>query len=280
MAGALPTFIIIGAQKCGTTSLHTYLGLHPEIGVSREKELNFFLRPDGERDLDWYRSWFDPSKPVRGEASPGYTNHPLRQGVPERMHAVVPDARLIFVVRDPLKRALSQYRHYCADRREDRSAEEALGKPGSKYIVRSRYAFQLDRYLPIYPLERILVVQQERLLDRREETLSDIFRWLGVDPTFRSPLFGFRRHRSDRKRRRTDLGERIAASAPGRAVAGLPTPWRWMLEDVLYHPFSRPVPRPALSEALWTRLQAELRKDAERLREVTGQAFEGWSVWD
>ena len=167
MAGALPTFIIIGAQKCGTTSLHTYLGLHPEIGVSREKELNFFLRPDGERDLDWYRSWFDPSKPVRGEASPGYTNHPLRPGVPERMHAVVPDARLIFVVRDPLKRALSQYRHYCADRREDRSAEEALGEPGSKYVVRSRYAFQLDRYLPIYPMERILVVQQERLLDRR-----------------------------------------------------------------------------------------------------------------
>src|SRR5205085_12476815 len=72
--GALPNLIVIGAQKCGTSGLHYYLSLHPEISVSTPKELNFFI---AERNwplgLDWYRSHFDAEARVRSEASPNYS---------------------------------------------------------------------------------------------------------------------------------------------------------------------------------------------------------------
>ena len=69
--GAMPNTIVIGAQKCGTSTLHYYLGFHPEISASRPKELNFFIEGRGwERGVDWYRSHFDPTKPVRLESSP------------------------------------------------------------------------------------------------------------------------------------------------------------------------------------------------------------------
>ena len=110
----LPNLIIIGSPKCGTTSLYYYLGLHPEIFMSREKELNFFMEErNWRRGLDWYRAQFETSRKVSvwGEASPGYTHHPVFQGVPQRMHSLVPGARLIQIVRDPMKRHLSHYFH-------------------------------------------------------------------------------------------------------------------------------------------------------------------------
>ncbi len=84
--GALPNLIVIGGLKCGTTSLHHYLNLHPEIGMSRPKELNFFVEElNWELGADWYRGHFPADVAVRGETSPHYTNRPRFEGVAERM---------------------------------------------------------------------------------------------------------------------------------------------------------------------------------------------------
>ena len=110
--GALPNLIVIGAQKCGTSGLHYYLGLHPEISISNPKELNFFIAErNWPRGLDWYRAQFDATAPVRVEASPNYTAYPQHKGVPERMAEVVPDARLIYIVRDPIERIAAHWVH-------------------------------------------------------------------------------------------------------------------------------------------------------------------------
>ena len=86
--------------------MHYYLGLHPEISMTREKELNFFTSPKNiQRGLDWYHKQFRGTANVYGESSPSYTNHPWAAGVPQRMHAVVPEAKLIFLVGDPGLRA-------------------------------------------------------------------------------------------------------------------------------------------------------------------------------
>ena len=78
----LPNLIVIGAAKCGTTSLHEYLNEHPEISMSSEKELYFFVEEKNlGKGLAWYESQFDPSAPVRGESSPGYSAFPLYRGV-------------------------------------------------------------------------------------------------------------------------------------------------------------------------------------------------------
>src|SRR6266550_2870057 len=83
--GALPNLLVIGGLKCGTTSLHHYLNLHPEVAMSRPKELNFFVAelnwPLGE---DWYATHFEASPAIRGESSPHYTNRPRFDGVAER----------------------------------------------------------------------------------------------------------------------------------------------------------------------------------------------------
>ena len=94
----LPNLIVIGAAKCGTTSLHEYLNEHPEISMSSEKELYFFVEEKNlGKGLAWYESQFDPSAPVRGESSPGYSALPLYRGVPERMAETIPDAKLVVI---------------------------------------------------------------------------------------------------------------------------------------------------------------------------------------
>ncbi|MBA2643086.1 MAG: sulfotransferase, partial [Actinobacteria bacterium] len=189
--GELPNLFVIGAQKCGTTSLHRYLDLHPEISMSHPKELSFFMRyPDpSETELAWYRSHFASSTRVRGEASPNYTCYPQVPGIPERIHRLVPEAKLIYCVRDPIERAVSSYLHSQAMDNEMRPIEEALADPSTWYVSRSLYYDQLERYHPYFSKEQILVVEQRDLLHRRDETMRRIFRFLEVDDRFSSPEF-------------------------------------------------------------------------------------------
>lgn len=194
------------------------------------------------------------------------------------MHALVPNARLIFLVRDPVQRAISHYRHMAAERKESRSFRDVLVDPGEQYTRRGLYHYQLEQYLPFYDIGRILVVQQESLLADRSGTLTRIFEWLGVDPAFRSIRFRHLRHRSVRKRRRSALGERISRLPPMRVAGTLPDPFRWMIEDLVYWPVSRAVPKPALDVAEWETFRDRFREDAARLRGLTGLALNGWSV--
>ena len=146
----LPNLIIIGAQKSGTTSLHDYLGRHPEIGMSRLKELKFFISEGNWRKgKAWYESQFRSDRPIRGEASPQYTYFPEYAGVPERMHSTVPEAKLIYLLRHPLDRIIAQYVHYVDAGTEERTLPEALRElEGNPYVQRSLYGMQLEQYLP------------------------------------------------------------------------------------------------------------------------------------
>ncbi|MCG8468872.1 MAG: hypothetical protein MJB57_11825 [Gemmatimonadetes bacterium] len=118
-ASRLPNLVVVGAQKCGTSALHYYLDLHPAIAMSRPKELNYFIEDrNWSRGPEWYVKRFDGRAPVRGETSPNYTAHPTFDGVPERMAASIPDARLIYIVRDPIERIRAHWIHNYARRRE------------------------------------------------------------------------------------------------------------------------------------------------------------------
>jgi hypothetical protein len=97
----LPNLIVIGAQKSGTSSFYHYLTFHPEIFMSSHKELNFFCKElTWEKGMRWYKSHFqDKTRKIRGEVSPTYTQYPLYKGVPERMHSILPDAKLIYLIK-------------------------------------------------------------------------------------------------------------------------------------------------------------------------------------
>ncbi|MDP9440540.1 MAG: sulfotransferase [Actinomycetota bacterium] len=180
----LPNLIVIGAMKCGTTALHRYLDQHPDVAMSEPKELNFFSEPTGNwrRGVGWYAARFRPA-PVRGEASPGYTSPSFPEAA-ERMARVVPETKLVYAVRDPVERAVSQYLHHRADGTERRPIEEALLDPESQYLARSRYYERLEPYLARFPRERIFILAQEDLLSDRRATLRGLYRFAGVDDSF------------------------------------------------------------------------------------------------
>src|SRR5215210_188194 len=188
--GALPNLIIIGALKAGTTSLHSYLDAHPEVGMSQIKELDFFIEPGHlGRGPDWYRSHFDPAYRVRGEASPRYAMRPMTDPVAERIRRLAPDTRLIYLVRDPISRAVSHYLHHRRIGREFQPIDQALSVYRHYYVELSRYRYQLEPFLQTFGQERILILCQEKLRRERREAMREVFTFLGVDPTFDSPKF-------------------------------------------------------------------------------------------
>jgi hypothetical protein len=219
-ARILPSFLIIGAQRAGTTTLYYSLRDHREIvgprASTREaanwsKELHFFDKRF-DRGVDWYRSFFPLEARrrlahLRGrtmlacEATPSYLFHPA---VPERVAATLPDVRLIALLRDPVERAYSHYQLNRRRNREDLSFEDAVAaeerrlagwdepairNPGHRrarrrkhsYLGRGLYADQIERWLSFFPREQLLVVRAEDFLVHPADIYAEVLAFLGVD---------------------------------------------------------------------------------------------------
>ena len=204
-ARPLPDFLIIGAQKAGTTALYAYLRRHPAITGPSWKEVSYFDRHYG-RGAAWYRGNFPNRVRARGklvgEASPSYIFHPLG---PERVKALVPEARLVALVRNPVERALSHYHHEVALGREPLSFEDALDAEEERlrgeeerlaadpsyfsrawwshaYKSRGRYAEQLERWLAVFPREQLLILPSADLGGEPERTHTQVLDFLGAAP--------------------------------------------------------------------------------------------------
>lgn len=224
-------FIIIGAPKAGTTSLHEYLKTHPEIHLPSWKETNFFLDPRYQRGVDWYLDWVlgeADSEPSRGEASVRYMsgtpwlvsdeeaareNLPAEYAdapervIPTRIHQALPEVKLIALLRDPVKRCISEYRMAVLREIEDRSPEqalEALLQPEQLekarayftdttcYVVQSEYGRVLKPFFEIFPREQLLVLFTSDLAERPKEVVQQVCAFLGVDDEFVPPNLGVR----------------------------------------------------------------------------------------
>ncbi|MDQ3572737.1 MAG: sulfotransferase domain-containing protein [Actinomycetota bacterium] len=278
-ARGLPNVIVIGAQKCGTSGLHYYLGLHPQVSVSTPKELNFFIAErNWPKGVDWYRGRFDPGLPVRADVSPNYTAHPQHKGVAERMARVVPDARLVYMVRDPIDRIAAHWVHNYSKGRHTGALARTILNPKASYVDRSLYAAQLERFLPYFGIDQILVLEQDDLRVRRGETLRRVFEYTGADPGFTDRRFAQERHKTERKTRLTSLGERIEGRRDRATRTFLP-PEAWALARSWW-PIGRRIERPEVRDALPEETIELLRADAKRLAELTGRDFGHWSVWE
>jgi len=200
-ARPLPDFLILGAQKAGTTALYAYLRWHPGIAGPAWKEVSYFDR-HYRRGTRWYRGQFPlrPGDRVVGEASTGYVFQPL---APVRVKMTVPEARLVVLLRNPVDRALSHYHHEVALGREPLTFEQAIdaepdrtrgedkrlsGEPDYfshawwdyTYLARGRYAEQLERWLAVFPREQLLVVASEELAAEPGQTYARVVEFLGA----------------------------------------------------------------------------------------------------
>ncbi|MCK4782985.1 MAG: sulfotransferase [Desulfobacteraceae bacterium] len=278
--GNLPNLIIIGAVKCATTSLHYYLGLHPEISMSREKELDFFVRErNWQKGIEWYKSNFTGKGIIYGEASPSYTTYPFYKGMPERMYSVVPEVKLIYCLRDPVDRIISHYVHNLSEGTEDRTIEEALSHlDRNLYVNISKYYMQLEQYLKCFPKSNIYIIILEDLYDNRRLTLQKIFRFLNVDDTFYSPKVFSIRHKSIEKRRKNRIGLLLKRLSETNAAKMFLVETRRKIGSVLYLPFSSKIERPKLDENLQGKLIEHLSDDINHLREFAGRNFMAWRV--
>ena len=196
----LPTFVVIGAMKAGTVSLRHYLEEHPDVFLGRGGtfgEPNFFIAEHNwPRGRGWYESLFDGAgrAAALGECSPSYSMAHVYRGVPGRMARAVPEARLVYVVRDPIARMQSMYMHQVSAGRERRRAEVAL--LDGRYLGPSLYGFQLAAFLDRFDRSQVLVIASEVLRDRPREALSAVFGHLGVDPAAADLDVRHRDHRS------------------------------------------------------------------------------------
>lgn len=203
----LPDFLIIGAQRSGTTSLYEALAGHPGVTPATRKEIHYFDF-SWERGQRWYRSHFPRRRGgITGEATPFYLFH---REAAARAARVVPDARIVAVLRDPVARAISHYRHAVRRGHEDRpaaialAADEALlgvhedvaayddrrsGLHRRSYVRRGVYAPQLERWLAHYPRDRVAVFDFAAVVAPGGGGIPAIQRFLGlpVDSTLALP---------------------------------------------------------------------------------------------
>jgi hypothetical protein len=291
----MPNLFIIGAAKCGTTSLHYYLDLHPEISMSLEKEPNYFAPPGakslhqriGEREI--YLSLFEAGTPVRGEASTAYTRFPVVPGVPEAIASEASDPKFVFLVRDPVDRVEAEMRELLSNRTgamkhlpADMSAGEVLGNiqdPANRFTSGSRYMTQIHQYLEVFSRDSLLVVDSDQLRSRRGETMARIFGFLGVQEGFWDERMDLERNTAAEKKRRSELYVRMSEVPVLKAAADrIPVRTKRDVFKVLRSSLSKPWTPPRLDDDLRFRLESLYRPEVEELREFTGQDFAGWSI--
>ena len=244
---ALPNLFVVGAPKCGTTSLHRYLGQHPRIAMSKVKEPKFFLTdgarprfrgPGDERagrayviDRHAYEALFDQPGPggYAGESSPYYLWDP---SAAPRIRALVPDARLVAALREPTARAYSNWSDLREQGREKLDFASALAaeaerqelgwEPFWAYRSLGLYGEQLARLFEVFPPAQVKVILAEDLAESPDRVLGDLFAFLGLDPR-PGPLAEERRNQTmygpvDRRSRVVetlfDQGQRLRPVVP------------------------------------------------------------------
>ena len=207
----LPDFLVIGGKRCGSTSLYQYLIRHPGVRPCRASKGTHYFDVNYQRGWVWYRSKFPVDRrrprqaghrPITGEASPYYLDHPL---APFRIARALPGVRLIAVLRDPVERAWSHYRSSVDKGLEDLPIHEALDREPARlageverlaegdgydsrpyrhhgYTTRGLYADRLQAIYELFPPERVVILQSEMLSNDPNAALEPALRFLDLEP--------------------------------------------------------------------------------------------------
>jgi hypothetical protein len=176
---------VIGAAKCGTTALADMLDTHPDIDVSTPKETNFFTDPGIKKGFDWYESRFPQNSEAtyRVDASVSYSAgwEGGSENIAERIAKFSPDAKIIYVIRDPIERTRSAYWHAVRSGYEHNPLWDAIQNPDIDHITASQYINRIEDYLNFFKPENIQVISAHTLRSDTFETINFLCEFLGVE---------------------------------------------------------------------------------------------------
>ena len=268
--------MLIGAQKSGTTSLAQQLDSHPGICLSSEKEPAFFnTQEDWRAGLSQYHALFAPTPgQLCLEASTMYTFLPEFGGTHERIHAYNPNVKLIYVMRDPVERMLSNYAFRRVRRLTSDSPEVALLRDPT-FVNRSRYGMQLRPYLELFPAEQVhLMVFEEHVADPTR-SLKEVGAFLGIEGDEFGPTGAATRHASTGESRLSDRGRRLKRHPlAGKAISALPSPLRRVVGRGFRTTLEQ---KPTVTPELRQRLHRLVEDDVAQVEEWLGRPVDAWS---
>lgn len=294
---ALPNFLIVGAVKCGTTSLYQYLNQHPDVFMSERKEPNFFTGPThGNRVTEAeYHALFEPgaSHKARGEASVAYLYDPVS---PEAIHRTLgPDTRIVISIRNPVDAAYSLWGHMVRAGGEKLPFQEALAAEPARledeafrkskvgwlysfaYADRARFAPQVERYLTRFGPDRVKVYVFEEFFRAPREHFADLCRFLGIDDAF---VPEFRVYNPTGPVLSTTLRDLLHEYRPWKAPFKLLLPVRarkWIRTRVYWLNRRDDVKLPALAPEVRAQVWALFEADVARLEQLLGRNLR--DVW-
>ena len=280
-----PNFLIIGAARSGTTSIYHYLSQHPNVFFSEVKELNFFSNPRyWDKGFVWYERKFRPKYGdvlCLGEASTSYTRSPFNAETARRIYEYNPNFRLIYIVRDPIKRFISHYLHNVGVGKERRDFERLLDNLEEESIAwQGLYYFQIKQYLEYFEREQILVVSMDQLKSCPESVMKDVYGFLGLGP-FTEIKDLKKAHNANRNIAiKSEFGGLVSAFY-SYYIEQLAIPYRikkvfMRLSDV----GSKPIGTPKLDQKQYRKLRAFYEEDAVKLRGEFGIDIDSWFMVD
>lgn len=289
----IPNFLVLGAQKAGTTSLYFYLSQHPDIYMSPVKEPHFFTFGDGNTNytdpdfdpqrlvttFDVYKALFEKveNEKAVGEASPSYLYNPR---APHQIKTYIPQAKMIAILRNPVERAFSNYMHCRRDGREPHAvfaealeAEESRIQEGWSdlwhYKRQGFYFEQISRYLGLFDAAQLKIFLYEDLKTKPQSMLREIFGFLEVDDSF-APNVSSRHNVSGVPRNALALGV-VKAVKPFNRLAK-----RFVPRSISSRVRELILERPAISMETRQQLEALYREDIMQLEELLGRDLKHW----
>lgn len=264
----LPDFIIIGAMKSGTSTLHSNLQMHPGIGMSELKEPHYFDK-NFDKSISWYSQQFTGNKPINGESTPGYTWAHLYPDVPKRIHETIPDVKLIYLLRDPIDRIISHLHHDLYRDRFKLEDIDSIVLEDPQYIMTSNYYYQIQQYIKYFSLDKILFLETNSLKKDLNKSLNQIAAFLELED------FNFDKHvkvRNQSSRKYLIKNYDFVHENFPRRITKL---YHW-----LFYFINIKITRPVLKKNTLEQIKTELLDDTEKLKKLSGKTFNSWKTYN
>lgn len=276
MEGRLPNLLIIGAMKSGTSSLHDYLALHPDIFMSTPKEIHFFTNEFYDPNkLDEYKNHFITNKKIAGTTPQNYTkchNHHFKS-VPERIKKHIPDVKMIYIVRDPIKRYTSHIFESSFTRPPVRNL--TWEQKSSNFIKTGMYYMQIQAFLNHFKKEQIHILSLEDLQENKLVELNKIFRFLEVDEMNDVSIFDFITNDVESKEYPYIIKTNFFFRLGNKISTKLTKIVGDKIRDKYFSHLMKKRPLPKEEEV---KIKAIIKDDVEKFRAFTEKSFSNWNI--